>query len=164
VSYQTSLRVIGAWLDETWATGATVVETPDGWAVRYGFERYSPPALLKRFSADNLMDMNTSRQGRRRAEPDKHPSSGRHEDVFRTVGFELDTAGAANVLIDHVGPDLLVTFETRNPAHGFSWHKEMLVVGSDVGDGLLQQARQRRAPLPDHKWFSWIRAPAGGPV
>jgi hypothetical protein len=161
VSYQASLRAIGAWLDDAWATGATVIETPDGWAVRYGFERYSPPALLKQFSDATVKDLHAIGQRRRGSGPSTRSSAGRHEDLFRTVGFELDTAGATNVLIDHIGPDLLVTFEVQNPAQGFSWRKEMLVVGSDHGRGLLRHARQRRAPESDHTWFSWLRTPAG---
>jgi hypothetical protein len=164
VSYQALLRVIGAWLDDDCATGATLVETPDGWAVRYGFERHSPPALLKQFSDAALKDLNAIRKQRRNSDPNTRSRAGRHEDLFRTIGFELDAVGASNVLIDHIGPDLLVTFEAQHPAQGFSWRKEMLVVGSDVGDGLLQQARQRRAPVPDHSWLSWLRAPAGGHV
>ena len=162
MSYQASLRVIGAWLDVAWATSATVIETPDGWAVRYGFELYSPPALMKQFGDAALRELHAIGQQRRGSHPNTRPRAGRYEDLFRIIGFELDTAGATNVLIDHIGPDLLVTFEVQIPSQGFSWRKEMLVVGSDRGDGLLQQARERRSPVHDHTWFSWLRAPAGG--
>src|SRR5947209_6500739 len=164
VLYQTALRDIGAWLDEAWAAGATLVETPDGWAVRYGFERYSPPMLFKHFSRADLSDLSVHGQEQRRRSHSRPDTERSRRDLFRTIGFELDNAGATNVLLDHVESDLLVTFEAQNPSQGFNWRKELLLVRPEMGSGLLERARLRRAPLPEHNWFSWIWAPSGGSV
>jgi hypothetical protein len=159
LSYQTSLRSIGAWLDEWCASGVTLVETPGGWAVRYGFKRTTPPALLKLFERAELEALEVERRKLREAVPNPPRRAGHYEDVLRALGAELDSAHAATAVIDHIDEAMLVTFQIRKPSEGFNWHKQMLLVMPEARQAMLDRARRRRKPRPQRRWTGWLHPP-----
>ncbi len=147
-AYQWMLRAIGAYLDERAAGDVCVIETPEGFALRFAGEDAEGPLDLVRFDYDAMATYNKLLERRRQeqvrsrglAEGQNH----QYQDLFRALGWELDDSDARNVLITEVEDGLLLTFLALRPDSGSQWEKRSANLGETAMQAILRDARSRR--------------------
>ncbi len=147
-AYQWMLRAIGAYLDERAAGDVCVIETPEGFALRFAGEEAEVPLDLVRFDYDamatynKLLERRRQEQARSRglAEDQNH----QYQDLFRALGWELDDSDARNVLITEVEDGLLLTFLALRPDSGSQWEKRSANLDETAMQAILRDARSRR--------------------
>lgn len=168
VPYQVVLRAIGAYLDEHAASAINVIETDDGFAVRYQRDPDRPDLGFGRFSNDDLVALKAHLEWHRTPERRSGgPARSRvgYQDFFRALGYELDQIPAYDVLLDEVEDDLLLTYLQLDPAHGVIAHKRMIKAGPAERQEVLESARGRRqasAPSGLLDRLAQQSRPAGG--
>ncbi|GAC1443372.1 MAG: hypothetical protein NVSMB52_01660 [Chloroflexota bacterium] len=149
VPYQATLRSIGSFIDDRHATGINILETPDGFSLRYESPENpcSPEVTLLRFS--ELLSLPRELENKRHRGFSFGPrrSEGVYEDRLRALGFELDGVQAYSVLIDELEDSLIVTFQYLEPSEGFNAHKRMVLFGPDEMQSVLDDAHHRRDPI-----------------
>lgn len=122
--YEVSLRKLGAWLDAALAYRVAVTEVEHGFAVRY-HRRDMDPVFVERFfsyaeiAALRLGDLRLRRRlagriGNRLQGLALEP--GGYQDLFRTLGHDLDGRIATCVTLEEEGEDMLVMVYTVNGA------------------------------------------------
>lgn len=147
-AYQWMLRAIGAYLDERAAGDVCVIETPEGFALRFAGKEGSVPLDLMRFDYDTMVTYNKLLERRRQeqvrsgglADDQNH----QYQDVFRALGWELDDSDARNVLITEVEDGLLLTFLALRRDSGTQWEKQSANLGETAMQAILRDARSRR--------------------
>jgi hypothetical protein len=126
VSYQRILRTVGAYLDEYAKSHVSLIETKDGFAVRTDTPGNGSVSDVLEFAYDDLVSRNsllTRRRGRgamAAARPQRRHSGVRsleamYQDLFRALGWELDSSSAYNVLVEEVNGNLLVVSTLHMP-------------------------------------------------
>lgn len=149
-SYQASLRMIGAFLDENDARNAHIMETVDGFTIRYqrvheGMKLYTHKvkyADVLKLTAEVERKRKRNLFGFGSRQPD--PTTGRYENTLRALGYELDTAQAYSLLIDEVDEGFLVTYQYLNPTQGFMVRKRMVFLNLHSIEHVLSDAYARR--------------------
>lgn len=148
VPYQSLLRAVGAVLDECHAVTATVVETPDGFAVRYRGSEEPRATHLLQLSFDTLRDAVENHTHRTMRPRFLRRSAGaqadKYTDLLRAVGIELEKARAYGMLMDEVDEDILLTYQYLDPARGYLVRKHHAVIASEEQERLVADARRRR--------------------
>ncbi len=127
-AYQWMLRAIVAYLDERAAGDECVMETPEGFALRFAGKEGSVPLDLVRFDYDAMIPHNKLLEWRRQeqvcsrglAEDQNH----QYQDLFRALGWELDDSDARNALITEVKDGLLLTFLALRRGFGTQREKQ----------------------------------------
>lgn len=149
-SYQWLLRALGAYLDAQPSCRITLAEVSDGFVVRMqrSLHKMDPQVIhFKRTELKEQLDQLSQ----------QHPASGHarhqgvwshfpngHQDFFRALGYELDTAGASGILIDELEDGIVVTYSHPEPADGGPWSKKHVVLGTDAIEEILNEAFERR--------------------
>jgi hypothetical protein len=112
-TYQNCLRAIGRILDDRSASNLMVMETPEGFSIRFLPSAASEPRMvsLSHHRCEELLDLSRSLRGRgadMRGLATTHiPSS--YEDVLRAIGFEMDRLDVCWLGIMEVGDAILVS-------------------------------------------------------
>ncbi len=112
-TYQNCLRAIGRILDDRSASNLMVMETADGYSVRFLPSAALEPRMisLTYLRCQELLDLSRSHRGciaERRGTPSTFiPSS--YEDVLRAIGFEIDRLGLRWLGLLEVGDAILVS-------------------------------------------------------
>ncbi len=147
-AYQWMLRAIGAYLDERSAGDVCVIETPEGFALRFAGEEGTVPLDLVRFDYDAIATYNRLLERRRQEQISSRGLAGvqnhQYQDLFRAIGWELDDSNARNVLITEAEDGLLLTFLALRPDSGSQWEKRSANLGDTAMEAILRDARSRR--------------------
>jgi hypothetical protein len=159
VSYQRVLRTLGAYLDEFAASHVSLIETKDGFAMRTDRPGNGTVSDVLEFAYEELVDRNsllTRRRGRgamSAAQPQRLYSGVRsldamYQDLFRALGWELDSSSAYNVLVEEVNASLLVSYIALNSPSDPVWTKRSATLGVPELESMLKEAYARRQPPP----------------
>lgn len=149
LSYQATLRVLGAYLDDEVAGRFTLVEVADGFilTIRHSAdpgdttEAHFRPETLAEQAADLLRNRKRRRDGRKPTWP---LVATNHQDFMRALGHELDQEDADGILIDELEDGLLVTYSYLDPTLGYQFQKRMVLLHRDHIEKILGAARERR--------------------
>jgi hypothetical protein len=147
ITYQSALRAVGAYLDEHGARRINLLESGDGFAVRYQPQRDTPDSVLVLLSTDKLLDLSAQPERKRRRGPFGLSTSiehGAYENVLRALGFELDQVHAYSILVDEIDEGMVVTYQYLKPAEGFNARKRMVILGAAAMQSVLNDAKSRR--------------------
>jgi hypothetical protein len=112
-TYQNCLRAIGRILDDRSASNLMVMESPDGYHVRFLPSRAPEPRLISvtRRRCQELLYLSRSLRGHgsesRAAISSLFPSS--YEDILRAIGYEMDRLDVRWLGIVETGDAILVT-------------------------------------------------------
>lgn len=125
-----------------------MIETPEGFALRFAGKEGSVPLDLVRFDYDAMIPSNKLLERRRQeqvcsrglAEDQDH----QYQDLFRAFGWELDDSDARNVLITEVEDGLLLTFLALRRGSGTQWEKQSANLNGTAMQTILHDARSRR--------------------
>lgn len=146
-SYQGRLRALGAYIDGEGASSILVIETLDGFLVRWQepqSEQTIHEVAVNEADLRSLADLDLTL--RRFGDGGDVAASGHYQDLLRSIGHELDQLDARFILLDQVEDSIFVSYQCPNPTEHFTSHKQMKVFGTDDQGRLLQQARARRRP------------------
>lgn len=150
VEYEQALRVIGRHLDAEPAYHISVMEVPDGFAVRAHPSNQQAEGRTIHFGWDRVRDLaifQTAGRGLRRRKP-RHSGMwanfpNGHEDFFRALGHTLDVEHASSLSIDEVAEGIDITY-MRPGADGVKNEKTHLLMRQDDVLALLRDAQSRR--------------------
>lgn len=154
ITYQGMLRALGAYLDQEASCRITLVEMPDGFVVRMQRHLHKVEPVAWHIRHEDLQD----RLRKLMTDHSKRPHNIRHQgiwarfpnghqDFFRALGFELDDAGARQVLIDELEDGLLVTYKYRDQASDEVWRKRTIKLGESEIEAVLNAAFERRGKI-----------------
>lgn len=149
MSYEQTLRLIGAWMDERHPRRINVLETLEGFAAQWQWGHRTPQGCFKEFTRDELLALDRKRQRERKSvyssEHSSAPALGTsYENVLRVLGHELDDVGARYVMLDQLDDGFLVTYQYRNAGQDTRWQKHMAILQAKEQDALMRQAQARR--------------------
>lgn len=145
VPYQTTLRVLGSFLDEERARRINLMEVADGFAARYQHDRDNPDSILARFTFPEISKLERDLAGRRRGRFNRSGSTqSAYENILRALGYELDDAGAYSILVDEIDEGMVVTYQYLKPTEGFNARKRMVIMGAEAMQSVLDAAHARR--------------------
>lgn len=153
VDYQVWLRTIGAYLDGHSASFINVLETSDGFAIRYQKDQGDPELAAAEIKYGDLQSLESSLETRRSRKRPKPPGSvgGRahsYQNFFRALGRELHQAAAWNILLDELPHGFVLTYLYLDPRQDYNFHKRMVFVGPEEQEAVLQSAYRRRTRQP----------------
>lgn len=120
--YEFSLRKLGAWLDGALAYRAAVTEVRHGFVVRY-HHRDMDPVFVERFfphreiAALRWGDLRLRRRFARRIQSRLQGVAlepGGYQDLFRTIGYDLDQRAASIVTLKEDGDTLILTYAVHD--------------------------------------------------
>lgn len=152
--YQQLLRVVGAYLDEQKACAINVFELEGEFALRWQTTLHEATTYAATLDFAELSERAGEMEGRRRralrSRLVHHEAVGRYENLLRSLGYELEQAGAFFMMADELEEGFLLTYTFLNPAQSFLAHKRMVVVGTARAAALTRVARARRGHLLDH--------------
>ena len=148
--YEAALRSIGAWIDERHPHQMSILETAEGFAVRWQWTSGTRAAISRHFSHEELRMFD--RRGQHSRLSLQHrvvPSSGEaaaetYQDLLRALGHEFDEVTAQSLLLDELDDGFLVTYQYRDPRKSTLWRKHLAIVAIDQQRSLLNQACARR--------------------
>lgn len=149
LSYQATLRVLGAYLDREHPGRFTLVEVADGFVltIRHGVdpedttEAHFRPETL----AEQAAELLRNRKRRRGTAKSTWPlAKTDHQDFMRALGHELDQEDADGILIDELEDGLLVTYSYLDPTQGYQYQKRMVTLHRDHIEQILGAAHERR--------------------
>jgi hypothetical protein len=145
------LRSLGRILDERGASVIYILETPDGFEVRY----QDCSGIVMTYLAFDELYAPAPRPdpvgGAKRRSVDKR-GRGTYQDFLRALGYELNDLGAKEILIDQVDDVFLVTYQAIDPHSGLLPHKHMAVLGKEEIQALMNEAYARRQPTRLQRW------------
>jgi len=147
-AYQTSLRAIGAYLDQRPAGTVRVIEVPEGFEVHWLGSEADHHLQWVHLPVDDLLQWGEElkRKKTRRAFRSHAPITEDHsyENVFRALGFELDTLEAYSILVDELEDGFLVTYQFLNPHESYMLRKHMVILRRNEMFEVLSAADARR--------------------
>jgi len=147
-AYQTSLRAIGAYLDQRPAGTVRVIEVPEGFEVHWLGSAADHHLQWVHLPVDELLQWGEElkRKKTRRAFRSHAPITEDHsyENVFRALGFELDTLEAYSILVDELEDGFLVTYQFLNPHESYMLRKHMVILRRNEMFEVLSAADARR--------------------
>lgn len=151
-SYQESLRKLGAWLDTAAASQVNVLELSNGFAIRYQEAPTDNVAMQRVFTHEEIRvlrwgDLGLSRRFWRRFGKGRGLTreSGGYQDLFRALGYELDSAEALCVMLDENDREDTVTLSYRKPSPGPEEDDiQTVVLGPREREDVKRAARARR--------------------
>lgn len=139
-SYQNTLRVIGAVLDELEAEDVTVIEGPGNFTVRFSTGN---DLDVREVTHIELLDaLRALREGRTLL---GSVEKGYYQDLLRAIGYEMERVGAHNLLLSEAGQCCLLSFVSSDPT-SVIWRKRHVVLTPESIAGILHRARGRRLP------------------
>ena len=139
MSYQQLLRALGAWFDTNNACNVNLIETSTGFIIRYGVGEDT--LLLQKYILTHaeLEHLEGAMKERRSLQP-----SGRYQDFFRALGYEIDEQAGAYMVLDQIEENLLLTFCHQSKDGGLAWVKRARVLNPDDQAAILRRAYARR--------------------
>lgn len=155
VSYQWTLRQIGAYLDEHDAHLVTLVEVPEGFMVR--FQR-SPANHYEAvtFARHELVSLDVQ-QEEQRLKLQREPAAGDpaaslpppqkpggYQDFYRALGYELDQTLVYAIAVDELQFGVVITYLFVDPRHTFVPEKKMVFLKPEDKQTILDDAYARR--------------------
>ncbi len=147
-AYQTSLRAIGAYLDQRPAGTVRVIEVPEGFEVHWLGSAADHHLQWVHLPVDELLQWGEElkRKKTRRAFRSHAPITEDHsyENVFRALGFELDTLEAYSILVDELEDGFLVTYQFLNPHESYMLRKHMVILRRNEMFQVMSAADARR--------------------
>lgn len=151
MSYQTLLRALGAWLDANNACNINLIETSTGFIMRYGVGQDT--LLLNRYilTYAELEHLEAAMRERRALQP-----SGRYQDFFRALGYEIDQQAGASMVLDEIEDNFFLTLCRQSDRGGLGWVKRARVLNTDDQAAILRRAYARRK-LPEVRKGVWHR-------
>jgi hypothetical protein len=156
ISYQWTLRQIGAFLDESNACRMTLVEVPDGFELRYHLSFRGAASCLRHFARQELISLDVEQERARlqvrllNATPARLGSlsarqrPGGYQDFLRALGFELDQTCVYFVALDEVGTSIIVTYLYVDARYNLNPQKKMVFLKAEDKERVLQAAHARR--------------------
>jgi hypothetical protein len=152
--YQRLLRSIGAYLDNQAASQVYVLETDDGFVVRYIVAQRPFDLTSVYLRMDDVVAIDLRYQGRR-AEGDTADEArpGRYQDLLRAIGYELEHADARHVVLDEVDGTFTLTYHYGASTRAVL-HKHRTTITPAEAEELFRRARARRR-APAHR--GWLR-------
>jgi hypothetical protein len=148
--YERVLRAVGVYLDGEDGGWFRLIEVPDGVTLFVEGRNSQPSCRELHFSVDGLNSRAESLSKGRRFLGSAHENSWKlvsttHEDFLRALGWELSDSNAHALLIDELEDGLLVTYSYLDPARGFQWRKQLIVMQVADMQGIIAAGRGRRA-------------------
>lgn len=147
-AYQTSLRAIGAYLDQRPAGSVRVIEVPEGFDVHWlggaadhHLQSVHLPIDQLLSWGEELKRKKTRRSFRPHARITEDDS---YENVFRALGSELDALDAYSILVDELEDGFLVTYQFLNPHESYMLRKHMMIRRRNEMFQVLSAADARR--------------------
>jgi hypothetical protein len=155
LTYQQLFRAVGAYLDRMPSCRITLAELSDGFLIRLHHRLHASETQtmhLQRGTLGQLIaHLETLAGDLARETVPAHKPQGlwamlpnAHQDVFRALGYELDEAGARNVLIDELEEGMLLIYTYPESHEEASWSKRVVVLGLDELETILNTAFERR--------------------
>lgn len=148
-TYQWLLRALGAYLDGEPSNRLTLTETPEGFLVRFQSATIVSEPVVAELYRDTLVEqVHALPRTAKSATRTRHQGvwwnvPNGHQDFFRALGFELDEAGAQNVLLDELEDQLILTYSSLDPGTG-ARQKRMIILGIPDIEAILNAAFDRR--------------------
>jgi hypothetical protein len=153
--YESALQAVGAYLDSQCATEFNLLETPEGFAVRYEVRGAQPEIRAAFFKFCDLhrsgLDVDLLRKVR-------HPlgsSDRQYRHLLGAIGHDLDSSHAVSILLDELPEAILITYEYDDPQRGYVLRKRMALVGPRDRERLMHDAHKRRARLRPRPMPQW---------
>ncbi|GAC1524626.1 MAG: hypothetical protein NVS2B16_33180 [Chloroflexota bacterium] len=152
VLYETVLRSAGAYCDHQGAHHIALLETTEGFTLRYQQAETSAIAVVTFTPAELSGGTTYTRTGLLR-------SASGYQDFFRALGHELDEENASTILVDELEWGFLLSYRHLDGRNSFQPSKKQLVLGPNQQETILEHARARRAHVPIEKGglFGWLR-------
>ena len=156
ISYQWTLRQIGAFLDSRSGRRMTLIEVPDGFVLRYQ-TRDDAEVRVVHFPRRQLVArdvqqerMRLQQDGKRRRlsagapSPSPEPHPGSYQDFLRALGHELDLTSIYDLALDELDGSLIVTYLYVDPRHAFVPVKKFVTLEREQRGQILHDAYARR--------------------
>lgn len=147
-AYQTSMRAIGAYLDQKPPGRVRVIEVPEGFEVHWLGSAADHHLQWVHLPVDQLLQWGEElkRKKTRRVFRSHAPITEDHsyENVFRALGFELDALDAYSILVDELEDGFLVTYQFLNPHESYMLRKHMVILRRNEMFQVLSAADARR--------------------
>ena len=146
-TYQWLLRALGTYLDEQPTCRISLAEVPGGFLVRLQHALHKLEPEVVKFDRAMLKEqLDLLFQQHKPVQRSRHQGiwadfPNGHADFFRALGYELDQAGAKNVLIDELEDGIVVTYSKDEDG---SWSKKMVFLGKQDIERILNAAFDRR--------------------
>ncbi len=148
-TYQTSMRAIGAYLDQHSAINVRVIEVTEGFDVHWlasaadhHLQWVHLPGDELRSWGEGLKRKKTHRSFLSHAPTVTEDTS--YENVFRALGFELDALDAYSILVDELEDGFLVTYQFLNPHESYMLRKHMVILRRNEMFQVMSAADARR--------------------
>lgn len=164
LSYESALQAVGAYLDAECATEFQLLETPDGFAVRFEGRSVGPAPHTAFFRFADLRLAGIEMDFLHKIRHTLGPEDRQYRHLLAAVGHDLDEAKAVSILIDELPESLLITYEFDDPRKGYVLRKRMALAGPRDRERLLHDARQRRKRLKPRRVAEWRPVPYAGVV
>jgi hypothetical protein len=152
IRYQEVLRNLGAYLDDAMARQIALLETREGFVLRY--QDVGGAVVARELALEDIPDRRGSRSEDVEGEP-----QGLYQDFLRALGHELDDERASSVLLDELSEGYLMSYQKLDPRHGFRPVKRVLILRPPEQKVILERAHGRRARLPEPEkgtLFAWL--------
>ncbi|HEX6508468.1 MAG TPA: hypothetical protein VF221_12625, partial [Chloroflexota bacterium] len=146
LSYESTLRGLGAWLDDRSANGITVLEIEPTYVVLFNSNGDRDPREPSDISVRELVAYESQLRTR------LGTPGGRYQDLLRALGHELDDLKASNLLIDEAEDEILLTYVFRPPDGRLLSRKQHSIIKRGDEASLLDKARSRRKVEKRRRW------------
>lgn len=148
VSYQGRLRAIGAYLDNHGACGVSLVESDQGFALRYQRGRADLDGVGVDLSFAALDALQTELEWQRRAgrRTGADGADMGYQDLLRVLGYELERVEACYIVLDEVEDSIALSYLYSDPQKGYIWRKRLVRIGPEERRSATLAARGRRKP------------------
>lgn len=154
-SYESALRAVGAYLDSQCATEFKLVETPQGFTVKFEVPREEPESRVAFFRFDDLHRSGVDIEFFHKVRHSLRAGDRQYRHLLGAIGHDLDATHAMCILLDELPEALLITYEYDDPGRGYVLRKRMALAGPRDRERLMRDAQRRRSrlrPRPAAQW------------
>jgi hypothetical protein len=162
--YSIMLRAIGDMLDQDSSGLFTIVELRDGFLLAqsspdiHAVRRHEVILSYTKLEELGAVSGDTRRAPSKGKVPAPESLSSRSwHDTLRALGYELDEAEAASILIDQMEDLLIVSYGYVDATRGYMWHKRAVYLQSAEIETILETARARRRVEQESRFRLWRR-------
>jgi hypothetical protein len=154
-SYESALQAVGAYLDTQCATDFNLLETPDGFAVRFEGRGSRQDARTAFFRFADLRSSGVEFDLLHKIRHTLGPEDRQYRHLLGAIGHDLDESKAVSILLDQLPDALLITYEFDDPRRGYVLRKRMALAGPKDRARLLHDAQRRRTRLKPRRIMDW---------
>ena len=150
IPYQWLFRAMGAALDEVRASSVSIIETGEGFVVRYRRTDQQPELAAASLSYAALLEQRAELESRRvvprrvRAWEQGEGAHSHYQDMLRAMGSQLERIEAYSILVDEIDEGLIVTYQYLDARDNYLFRKAKVMVRWDQVSQMLGEARSRR--------------------